>query len=76
MGNTIGQLRPNNTITIISSGFKDIAIFKPKAWRDKTILDIDILYYSQPNKGNLIRVNGNLWRFEANIKNNKFELLV
>jgi len=71
------QATPHHTAFVIASNFKDIAIFKPKAWRDwPQPVDADIVWYSQYNKaGHLMRVSGNLWRYTANVRKGSLEII-
>lgn len=60
-----------NTIFIIASDFKDIALFKPKSFRGKDINDLDIVWYADINKLGLLRVSGNANRLFVRLKDNK-----
>ena len=57
------EISPTKTVFIIASNFKNIAIFKPKSFRGKKIENIHIVWYSEI--GRLLRVNGNVHRYNS-----------
>lgn len=66
------EAKRGRTIFVIASNFKDIAVFKPTMWRnDADPRDVDVVWYN--DTGNkLLRVSGNIHRFEATVMPGKF----
>lgn len=68
-----GSYRPGQTVFVIASDYRNIAIFKPSALREiKGIVPVDVVWYSVKHDTKLIRVTGNVWRYNAWLENNKF----
>jgi hypothetical protein len=64
-----------DNVFIIASDFKNIAIFKPRAWRDGLTRYPSIVWYSETGE-KLLRVTGNVHKYECIVTNNKFQYIV
>lgn len=65
------EIVEGQTVFVIAHGFKDIAIFKPKAWRG-TVQSPYIVWYSETSRG-LLRVSGNVWKYQVTVETGKFD---
>jgi len=69
------EVDDRNNVFVISSNFKNIAVFKPKYLRHDTDVDCSVVWYSETGKS-LLRVGGNVWQYECKVSNGKFNYKV
>lgn len=72
------QTQLNNTVFVIQCSFKLVAIFKPSSWRNDNIEYYPyIIWYSlcddKGDRDKMIRIGGNVWRYECIVKNSSFK---
>ena len=64
-----------NTVFILASNFKNIAIFKNKKLRGLTNVPVCIVWYSCVGKeNNLLRVSGNVWNYYAQVNPYQYQV--